>query len=959
MHDFSIEPVTAPMWSRFFSAASFDRPRLVTSSAWITHGPFGLWIVGAQQPRRIVELGVHTGLSYFVFCQSVRTHKISAACFAIDEWRGDEHAGFYGEEVFARVEAHNEANYADFSRLVRARFADAVSLFEDGSIDLIHIDGRHYYDDVRSDFETWLPKLSGRGVVLFHDTQERGRDFGVHRLWNELREIYPGFEFHHGHGLGVLGVGANQAPALQALFAVDREEATRDLVRLGYAKLGAAIEDNRRVALAQGDSEKRRHAEAELARTVSQASALRAAIDACLAADAGARSLAVSVPRLDSSLSGVAKRLEKASRRLVRLTLPGEGKGSGSLLFRPPAVKRRRGKRAKAVGPRPNSSVPPLPAPPLPAVAKPPLTPIEGFVAAAIAVVWEEGWLASKPLWTAIYEQRISVSRPNLYEIQTSPTNDFEEVTPQPIRSETLRWCVYTTLFGDYDDLRTPVDLPPGIDFICFTDREAEVDGWRMIRVDAIDGPIRDSRRYKLLPHQVLAEYDASLYVDASTLLTGDIGRFVRRWCIGRPMVMWRHAQRCDVYDEAIAVLAQSKADPELVIRQITHYEAAGLPRSSGLVEAPFMWRVHRHGSTRQLMEAWHREVTAHSARDQISLGFLMWRTGIRPQVFPSRLGNVRHNCISSIVPHHAKVAKRNLSIPRSRAPTAQAKRRVVFIYSDAYRSSGSTTMRGFQLAEIMRTHLGERYEVDVTADMNVQDSIVILTKGRLHGINEYDMQKLSRNNIATVADFVDDPTRPSLLEFVDLLWAASIRALRTALFARPMIDVDLVTHHVDPRIPRQGPVPHFAAGYFGETVNAVLSPEIERSVTVVKVNTKLDDGDWLRELGRFSLHYAVRPSIRASTHKPFLKGFTAARCCANILVDRNDGDAINYLGDDYPYLLADNQPATILAGIEFARQSFGSPEWRDALEVMRHIETLCTPEHVALEVRRSLRRFD
>jgi hypothetical protein len=144
--------------------------------------------------------------------------------FAIDSWVGDEHAGLYGEDVFDDVRQWNELHYGEFSVLLRMLFDEAVAKFEDGTIDVLHIDGLHTYEAVRHDFDIWRPKLSERGVILFHDTEELGRGFGVHRLWDELSKEFPSFDFRYGHGLGVLLVGSEAPQPLRHLAAMDPSE---------------------------------------------------------------------------------------------------------------------------------------------------------------------------------------------------------------------------------------------------------------------------------------------------------------------------------------------------------------------------------------------------------------------------------------------------------------------------------------------------------------------------------------------------------------------------------------------------------------------------------------------------------------------------------------------------------------------------------------------------------------
>ena len=218
--------------------ASFRPSSLQVPDAWCGHLQFAAWLIRVIEPGVFVELGTHTGNSFFSFCQSVSEENLDTKCYAVDTWEGDEHAGNYDEEVFHQVSAYNQANYASFSRLLRMKFDDAVSYFADSSIELLHIDGLHTYEAVRHDFETWLPKLASGAIVLFHDTTVRERGFGVWRLWEELQARYPNnIEFFHSHGLGVLQIDG--ATGARKLAWLDSNAVDQHQLRGYFSALGA------------------------------------------------------------------------------------------------------------------------------------------------------------------------------------------------------------------------------------------------------------------------------------------------------------------------------------------------------------------------------------------------------------------------------------------------------------------------------------------------------------------------------------------------------------------------------------------------------------------------------------------------------------------------------------------------------------------------------------------------
>jgi predicted O-methyltransferase YrrM/FMN phosphatase YigB (HAD superfamily) len=190
-----------------FYDVEFDGDRLDperTTGPWSGHREFVYDLLRWRQPGRVVELGTHFGVSLFAINQALRDAGSTSEVHAIDSWAGDEHAGFYGEEVFDLFKRNlAEVGYPNVT-LHRMLFSEALPAFDDESIDLLHIDGLHTYEALQEDFETWLPKVAPNGLVLLHDIDPES---GYGSAAYFARSVQPNFvtrAFSHNFGLGVV-----------------------------------------------------------------------------------------------------------------------------------------------------------------------------------------------------------------------------------------------------------------------------------------------------------------------------------------------------------------------------------------------------------------------------------------------------------------------------------------------------------------------------------------------------------------------------------------------------------------------------------------------------------------------------------------------------------------------------------------------------------------------------------
>lgn len=918
-------------------------PSYRPQTAWLRHGPFAAWLIKAARPKTLVELGTHFGYSYFAFCEVVKSSEVGTRCFAVDTWQGDDHAGFYGDEVFASVQEENK-KYKAFSSLLHKSFDEAVKDFDDQTVDLLHIDGRHGYDDVKHDFQMWKPKLAPNSIVLFHDTCVEQAEFGVKKYWAELVEEYDSINFLFQHGLGVLFIGENHSSEINSLKYIARSRGGKELCNALFYSYSQIFLESIEVAKLKRSLKQPAanysSSSINFKKHIKQISEQKEIIVTLQADVQTLINEVVSLRRHPTrALGDLAK--YKVLRGLAESKLPLTERARNRFL--------RSSEKRNPNNPDPRYTIHDK-------VFSTQLSTLTqkntGIInrslhASGLAAINKARGVSFREALPEFATFERLISRANdvntelksLHGLITRSDQSWQGPVIIPKRDgqqvfDPSKVVIYTALFGNYDQLPPLLTMNDGLDFVCFTDQRIESAGWTVINMEK---PLEDTnlaaKYFKVHPHKVFPEKDYSLFVDANTVFCGRVGRFIDRWLSNENFAMWRHPDRSCMYDEAEAIILYNRAAATKIALQMAEYEETGILKSQGLYECSFIWRRHHQSNVKAFMDAWWSEILKYTNRDQPSFYYLAHNVGPKPKVLPRALGTSRENIVFFKVPH--RQSSKLVCTVRSSKP------KIVFLHDTASERMGSTIMRSVQLPRILQGELGEKVEITTTKDLsNVQNSIVVVGKRLMSALSDEMLGSLKNANVAIAADPIDQIVTNKDCQRFDIILAASIGAFRQNSIISPSTAHHLLTHHADPRISVAAPpIDKLRIGYFGELANTLGMGQLDHLINYYRINTSEPDEEWLDQLRNYNAHFAVRQNRVIDGPKPFTKGFTAAKCGAVIICDRNQGDNLLYLGEDYPFFIENIAPELIELSLgEFSRQ-FGGAEWVYAQKIMADVK--------------------
>ena len=196
---------------------------------------------------------------------------------------------------------------------------------------------------------------------------------------------------------------------------------------------------------------------------------------------------------------------------------------------------------------------------------------------------------------------------------------------------------VYTCVSSGYDVVPSPAEEQrSGYEYLLFSEEEScTPPGWRhrdFISPRNIVQPNLINRYHKIFPDQLSMDADISVYIDGNVRIKRDLSPLLSEfWKSEKIFGCFRHPQRDTIREEVDACLLLGKfksAENGLSSEQLRFYAADGFPMDFPLQVATVLFR--RHDGPEVLSEAmalWWKQINIFTARDQVSLPYVLWKT--------------------------------------------------------------------------------------------------------------------------------------------------------------------------------------------------------------------------------------------------------------------------------------------------------------------------------------------
>jgi len=199
---------------------------------------------------------------------------------------------------------------------------------------------------------------------------------------------------------------------------------------------------------------------------------------------------------------------------------------------------------------------------------------------------------------------------------------------------------VYTSIFDKYDEIQKQ-NLPDGWDWQCFSEENS---------LPIYEDNNRNAKRFKVLPHRYLQDYEYSIFIDGNMTVRGNIDELIEKYLSDANVAFFSHNEnnldaRNSAYDEAQTIfdlgeknmkrspergILNYKDNPFVIQKQMERYRMLRYPANDGLITGMVILRRHNEKDCIETMEDWWTEIKYNSKRDQLSFNYCAWKNDLK-----------------------------------------------------------------------------------------------------------------------------------------------------------------------------------------------------------------------------------------------------------------------------------------------------------------------------------------
>jgi len=162
-----------------------------------------------------LKVGVEIGVDKATFSQHILNRSKIEKYYCVDTWQDNFGSGFK-PDYFAKdgnvrfnEASSNLKDHIDRVMMMRMNSMEAVSKFEDNSLDFCYIDGDHSLEGIYEDVVHWTPKVKIGGIIAGHDYKD-GKNSGINNFFGEqldyrIKTVVDDYTDRHGHKLIIVG----------------------------------------------------------------------------------------------------------------------------------------------------------------------------------------------------------------------------------------------------------------------------------------------------------------------------------------------------------------------------------------------------------------------------------------------------------------------------------------------------------------------------------------------------------------------------------------------------------------------------------------------------------------------------------------------------------------------------------------------------------------------------------